>query len=304
MVRFRLRLQLQEFELPAGQTIVGRSSSCNVTIDDVLMSRDHAILRVTDGRVTLRDLGSRNGTWVNGSRIEDEIELHDGDRIRFGTTEIRFGRVVTPRRDLVTTASIRTCYSCGAPHVAQAPNCPRCGAPAGVGPSGIARSDSQRRRDFWLSLEVELLDKAIAMFRLDEAEASMRRLSEKLDGLIEARKTFEVAKVESALGAAVRFSHIRGTGRCIGWALDVLRRVEMLPGPELFANIAATPPILLEEAAEPLARLIASHRARTKLAPSEESCLGSLEKLHQEVVAFNRFRTMDTTPRSALAAIQ
>lgn len=304
MVRFRLRLQLQEFELPAGQTIIGRGSSCNLTIDDVLMSRDHALVRVTDGRVTIRDLGSRNGTWLNGSRIEDETELQDGDRIRFGSTEIRFGRVVTPRRDVMTTASIRVCFGCGAPHVAQAPNCPRCGTAAGQGPTGAPRSESQRRRDFWLSLEVELLDKAIEMFRLDEAEESMRRLMEKLDALIEAKKTFEVAKVDAALRAAVRFSRIRGTGRCIGWVFDVLRRVEMLPSPELFAVVAETPPILLEEASEPLGRLIKSHRDRASLAASEESCLRSLEKLHEEVVAFNGFRTMDTAPRTAVPAIQ
>ncbi len=304
MVRFRFRLQLQEFELPAGQTIIGRGSSCNLTIDDDLMSRDHAIVRVDDGRVTIRDLGSRNGTWVNAARIEDDVELHDGDRIRFGSTEIVFGRVVTPRRDAVTTASIRTCYGCGAPHVAQAPNCPRCGSPAGLGPSGAPRSESQRRRDFWLSLEVELLDKAMGMFRLDEAEEAMRRLTEKLDALIEQKKTFEVANVEAALCAASRFSRIRGTGRCMGWALDVLRRVEMLPGPELFAIVAATPPILLEEALEPLEKLIAAHRARPTLMPSEESCLRSLEKLHEEVVAYKGFRSLDTSPRVAVPTIQ
>jgi hypothetical protein len=303
MVRFRLRLQLQEFELPAGQTIIGRGSNCNLTIDDALMSRDHAIVHVTDGRVTIRDLGSRNGTRVNGSVIEDDTELHDGDRIRFGSTEMIFSRVVTPRRDVATTASIRTCYGCGAPHVAQAPNCPRCGTAAGTGPTGAPRSDSQRRRDFWLSLEVELLDKAMELFRHDEADESIRRLMEKLDARVESKKTFELARVDAALRAAVRFGRIKGSGRYIGWALDVLRRIEMLPSLELFALVAATPPILLEGAHEPLERLIAASRER-ELGPSEQSCLRSLEKLLEEVVEFNGFRTMDTSPRTALPTIQ
>jgi len=304
MVRFRLRLHLQEFALPGGRTIIGRGASCNLTIEDVLMSRDHALVRVSDGCVTIRDLGSRNGTMVNGARVEDELELHDGDRVRLGSTELVFSRVVTPRRDVVSTASIRTCYVCGAPHVARAPNCPRCGAASGAGPAGAPRSESQNRRDFWLSLEVELLDKAIEMFRLDEASESMRRLTEKLDALIEAKKAFEVSKIDAALRAAVRFSHIGGAGRCIGWVFDVLRRVELVPSPELFAIVAATPPSVLEEASEPLRRLIEAHRARRALTPSEESCLRSLEKLHDEVIAFKRFRTMDTAPRSAVAAVQ
>ncbi len=304
MVRFRLRVQLQEFELSAGPTVIGRGSDCNLTIDDDLMSRDHALVRVSDGRVTIRDLGSRNGTWVNGTRIEDEIELHDGDRVRFGSTEARFGRVVTPRRDIVATARIRTCSECGASHVAQAPNCPRCGVPASSTRPGLSRSPSQHTRDFWLSLEVELLEKAMEIFRLDEAEDSMRRLTEKLDLLLQERKAFELAHIEAALAAAIRFANTRGNGRGVGWALDVLRRLEVLPTPELFALIAATPPILLEDASEQLGALIAAHRGRASLSASEESCLQSLEKLRGDVVAFGAFRTSDTTPRSAIPAFQ
>lgn len=304
MVRFRLRLNVQEFELQAGVTVIGRGSNCNLTIEDVLMSRDHAQVRVSDGRVTITDLGSRNGTWVNGSRIEDELELHDGDRLRFGSTEARFGRVVTPRRYVATTASIRNCFGCGAPHVARAPNCPRCGTPAGSTNTAMRRSESQHRRDFWLSLEVELLEKAMEMFRLDEAEDSMRRLSEKLDLLLQQKKTFEVRHIEAALHAAIRFAHTRGSGRSIGWAIDVLRRIELLPQPDLFALIAATPPILLEDARDALTALIAVHRARTSLSLSEESCLASLEKVRDELVAFDAFRTADTTPRSAIPVLQ
>jgi S1-C subfamily serine protease len=48
------------------------------------VSTKHAEIRVVDGRCTLRDLGSTNGTFVNGVRIADEFELHPGDRVSFG----------------------------------------------------------------------------------------------------------------------------------------------------------------------------------------------------------------------------
>ena len=56
-VRFRLRLHLHEYELPAGLTVVGRAVSSNLTIDDALLSREHAAIRVSEARVTVRDLG-------------------------------------------------------------------------------------------------------------------------------------------------------------------------------------------------------------------------------------------------------
>jgi hypothetical protein len=301
MVRFRLRLQLHEYELPAGLTVIGRATNCNLTIDDALLSREHAAVRVGEDRVTVRDLGSRNGTYVNGERIEDDVELHDGDRIKVGTTEMIFSRVVKSRRTLsATTGAVATCGKCRSAYVAPAPVCPRCGTASPMAPQH--RTESQSRRDFWLSLEVELVNKAIAMFRFDEAEESILRLQTKLDELLAANKTFERPAIESALVAVVRFAHVRGTGRKIGWALDVMRKLDMVPGPELFALLAATPPILLEDAADKLSALIAHHSVRD-LDGAERSCLQSLNTLRDDLIAFGAMRMHDTAPRAAVAVI-
>lgn len=300
MVRFRLRLQLHEYELPAGMTVIGRASSCNLTIDDALLSREHAAISLGGERVVARDLGSRNGTYVNGTRIEDDVELHDGDRIKIGGTEVVFSRVVKSRRSSATTAAVANCRACASAYVAVAPVCPRCGVPASA--ASNRRSESQARRDFWLSLEVELLAKAMERFRFDEAEESVLRLQTKLDELLAAGKTFERAALEPALSAVVRFSQARGAGRKIGWALDVLRRLELLPGAELFALIAATPPILLEDASDRLGALIAHHATRA-LDASERSCLQSLDLLRADLVSFGARRMTDTGPRPAVASL-
>ena len=128
MVRYRLRVHLQEVELPAGETTIGRSDECHVTIDDPAMSREHAMIVVTSEQVIVRDLGSRNGTRINGQRVVGAIELHNGDRIRLGSQEILFSRVVTPRRTERSTCSVRQCASCRASFIAKAPSCPQCGA--------------------------------------------------------------------------------------------------------------------------------------------------------------------------------
>jgi len=70
---------------------IGRSSDCDVRIDDANVSRRHAeVRRIGDG-YSLVDLGSTNGTEVNGKRI-DRQQLRDGDRITMGSTEIVFGQ--------------------------------------------------------------------------------------------------------------------------------------------------------------------------------------------------------------------
>ncbi|MEZ4309828.1 MAG: FHA domain-containing protein [Polyangiaceae bacterium] len=71
--------------LPA-HTLVGRSSACTLRIEDRLASGEHARLSFADGTWTVRDLASRNGTWLDGSRIEPggTRELREGSRLAFG----------------------------------------------------------------------------------------------------------------------------------------------------------------------------------------------------------------------------
>lgn len=61
---------------------------CDLTLQDPQLSRRHAIVRTVDGTVELEDLGSLNGTWVNGTRIEGTKQLESGDTIRVGHTTL------------------------------------------------------------------------------------------------------------------------------------------------------------------------------------------------------------------------
>ncbi len=75
-------------ELPAGESVIGRSRACTVQIAESTVSRQHAIFVVEPGKVKLRDLGSSNGTFVNGQRVDGEMALGDGDRVVVGEAEI------------------------------------------------------------------------------------------------------------------------------------------------------------------------------------------------------------------------
>lgn len=69
---------------------IGRASDCSIPIKDRYLSRKHAELIAVGSGWMLKDLGSANGTYLNGSRVERNELLKPGDRIRLGDTEIVF----------------------------------------------------------------------------------------------------------------------------------------------------------------------------------------------------------------------
>jgi pSer/pThr/pTyr-binding forkhead associated (FHA) protein len=72
--------QLGVFSLTAGEATIGRTPGNAIVIDNAGVSRRHAVIRVKGDKVVIEDLGSANGTFVRGQRIE-EYELRDGDEI-------------------------------------------------------------------------------------------------------------------------------------------------------------------------------------------------------------------------------
>ncbi len=71
------------FPLPDSLTVIGRRQGCDLCIPLMEVSRRHCQLNLDGGKLTLRDLGSRNGTYVNSQRVE-EVELTAGDKIGIG----------------------------------------------------------------------------------------------------------------------------------------------------------------------------------------------------------------------------
>jgi pSer/pThr/pTyr-binding forkhead associated (FHA) protein len=78
-----------EFPLNEGQdVVVGRSSELDMVLVEEMVSRKHAVFRFESGVLTVQDLGSTNGTFVNGERI-DKAVLREGDRVLVGTSILR-----------------------------------------------------------------------------------------------------------------------------------------------------------------------------------------------------------------------
>ncbi len=86
-VRYALQLHeppgVQPIPLPPGRRVLGRARSAEISIDSRSVSRRHALLEIGE-RVSVRDLGSRNHTFVDGRRVEGEVEVPAGAELRFG----------------------------------------------------------------------------------------------------------------------------------------------------------------------------------------------------------------------------
>jgi pSer/pThr/pTyr-binding forkhead associated (FHA) protein len=91
---------VREWEIGNKPVTVGRGASVDVRIDDDGLSRRHFMLQVNGGDYLVKDLSSRNGTWVDGFRAP-EANLRHKDTIVAGRTRFRFLKAVTGPYDTV-----------------------------------------------------------------------------------------------------------------------------------------------------------------------------------------------------------
>ena len=100
----RLRTATGDAELVEGENLIGRGTECRVRILSEKVSRRHARVMVSGSRAVLEDLGSKNGTRLNGRRLGLPADLADGDQIMVGHEILVFAvatAVQTTRTDVL-----------------------------------------------------------------------------------------------------------------------------------------------------------------------------------------------------------
>lgn len=78
------KLAGKEIAIKTNQFLIGRDESCNLRPNSNVVSKIHCAIVISDEAVWLRDMKSTNGTYRNGERVSDRVELHNGDEIRVG----------------------------------------------------------------------------------------------------------------------------------------------------------------------------------------------------------------------------
>ncbi len=76
--------QTREILLSQSEFLIGRGADCDLRLRAPRVSRHHCLIRTQGGAVTLSDLGSSNGTYINGQRLTSQMALKSGDLVQVG----------------------------------------------------------------------------------------------------------------------------------------------------------------------------------------------------------------------------
>jgi predicted component of type VI protein secretion system len=186
-MRFRLRYLHHDLALNEGQFVVGRSATCQLSLDDALISRRHAMIVVSGETVTVEDLASRNGVLVNGTRITAKTTIRPGDKIVVGAQELTLlsARTASAKDTMSLPATTATLPKIAA--VEMVSERPEPSERTATGQDENAGEDSSMvRRVTAFKLLGGVADKALAMGRVDEAE---RLLAGPLNEVMEASRS-------------------------------------------------------------------------------------------------------------------
>jgi predicted component of type VI protein secretion system len=101
------------FVLEQGKTYrIGRAKDADIRLKDIKVSRDHAMVRAENDQYYVEDLGSRNGTYVNGEKTSGRMEIKDGDQIRLGFSVLQFFLADRGSHVVESPAEVKKCALC------------------------------------------------------------------------------------------------------------------------------------------------------------------------------------------------
>lgn len=254
MTRFRLRFLLQEIDLPQGDTLIGRSANCQVTLDDPLVSREHARIRIQGAHALVLDLGSRNGVQLAGQPISGSAPLANGDRLRIGTQELVFlelpataepGRGVTRQ-----TGFMVHCAVCTRAYPAELVACPACGAKDRIEEDTLSGAG---QRDWGLELAAEAVVRARRGGAGTDVERVLSHARLGLEQRLAEGRKVDPKLIDGVGLAAAELALSRGEAGWGRWLLSIYASLGLAPPASTSDTLARLPKpelSLLEAAAQ------------------------------------------------------
>ena len=211
-----------DLELAEGEFAIGRNATCQLSLDDPLVSRRHAVFHIAADEITLEDLGSRNGVLLNGQKIEGRVKVRPGDKVLIGSQELAV--IQLPEQSVAPYASAPTGMM---PRVTLNRMTPQTFDPdqsvTKVSYSTDASLDdltSVRKLDRFRLLG-SVAEKAFAMGRVEEAE---RVLAASLAEVMESSRGGKVVLLplaEQAARFAAKLATVTGKGAWVDYAVEI-----------------------------------------------------------------------------------
>jgi pSer/pThr/pTyr-binding forkhead associated (FHA) protein len=221
-VRFRLRYLQHDLELAEGEFAIGRNATCQLSLDDALVSRRHAVFNVASDEIFVEDLASRNGVLVNGQKIDGRVRVKPGDRVLIGSQELT---VVLVQDE---SGAAPAMHPTGAMPKVTLNRIPVANAMDEDSVTRISHSTSDLRDEVSVVRRVEgfrllgsVAEKALAMGRAEDAE---RVLASSLTDVIEASrkgKAVPPALAEHAARFAAKLATATQKGAWVDYAIEI-----------------------------------------------------------------------------------
>ena len=262
-----LTLGDRQVVLTDGVWELGRERDCAFMFSDPRVSRRHARLVVAAGKVTVEDIGSVNGVFVNGERVTGARRLRVGDRIVIGSQELEIGDLGA---DLASHARVSS------------------EPPSEGRPTLVAADEPSTNRSDMLTLLCSVADKSLALGRPVDAE---RVLAPQLQAILDSAKgrvlldsdTYELAAIY-----ALKFASggARDAGKWVDYVVELYATLGNVPSAalmeELFVGALRVPEVNLKA----LQRYVAALReAVVRFGPAERFLVGRLEGLERTLRA-------------------
>lgn len=219
----RLRYLAHDLEVPPGEFLIGRSPDCQLSLDDPLVSRRHAILVVHPDAVFIEDLASRNGVLVNGKRIQMPTRVADGDQITVGSQLMALVGVpgeAPPPREAAAPAGRGATVGAEVITLTGAENEELVAATA-ENQAHTAPAESPDKRVSSLALIGGLAEKALAMGRAEEAERILTRSLREVLHKARAREEIRPDLAEKAAFYASRLAQATGRGLWVDFIFEL-----------------------------------------------------------------------------------
>jgi pSer/pThr/pTyr-binding forkhead associated (FHA) protein len=214
-----------EYTLFSERVLIGRGPNCQVVVMDPLVSREHAILRITPEQVVVEDLRSANGVYVNNVRIFERQPLYDGDRLLVGTQELCVFSA-EPRRAMTDRV-----YEATAESDRPAP------APSAAPTVATERADA-------LTVLGRVARRMLEVGLPSEAE---RVLSDHLNKVLYGARSglpVPASICTAASREALMLAKSLGSGRWFNYAVELHLRAQLRMSPEMAHDIGETAPLV------------------------------------------------------------
>jgi hypothetical protein len=273
---------LQEVDVHRGVTLIGRSPDCQVTIEDPLVSRQHARVVIDDEGALVEDLKSRNGVKLNGQPVRGATKIKDGDRLRIGTQELVFCEIAEGSGPVVakTTGFLRHCARCRLPYPQELLACPNCGETMQLEEDTMTgQLGAETSRSWGLQLLLEVLEKAVALGRVPDAARALQRIESQIEERLTAGERVDPKQLDEVARAACAVASATRDAQNLAWVLRIYPRANLVPAAAVTDAIGEVAMAMRAELRGPMADLIAWVRVA--------SDTSQLKRLEQVVAAMD-----------------